>query len=424
MGGQQGLDLLTGIMAEWCEAVDDVNSARQICVDLADRGLRNEAIHWHAEGFFEVADRLDPDRPGWQDWETAFRERGMVTPQIDPDLKEMANRIHEDLDKKDNSGQSLAEHLGRLRQNMLLRGHLGERLLILETIRGMDPASTAWETMISPIRRRRVDMIADEAKAAIARRDYDALAQLREEMNSQDWGNDLPGTVATLLAATAHCAAIAEIRGRLSRAAATVVAQFEGGRGQPDGSPGRVSAEKTATVARGEYVKARAELVQAIQGASAVPEVAGLVKESHATESLRQLDAAIREPCQWLSQQAEAARVRAVAGEIEANLNRVIEAAPLKESDREAFDQLFATWKRQADETLQSARKAVARLPGGAPPTTDAVIGLLTKTRGQLEMHRSRLVTRERLIIGAVLGGVAVLVLFIVGLIIVLGGKG
>jgi Ca2+/Na+ antiporter len=39
-------------------------------------------------------------------------------------------------------------------------------------------------------------------------------------------------------------------------------------------------------------------------------------------------------------------------------------------------------------------------------------------------MHRSRLVTRERLIIGAVLGGVAVLVLFIVGLIIVLGGKG
>lgn len=423
MGGQQGLDLLTGLMAEWCEAVDDVNSARQICIDLADRGLRSEAIQWHAEGFFEVADRLDPDRPGWQEWAEAFRERDMVTPRIDPELKEMANRIHEDLAAKDISGQSLADHLGRLRQNMLLRGNLGERLLILETIRGMDAGVTAWEAMISPIRRRRVDMIADEAKAAIARQDYEALVQLREEVNSQDWGNDLPAGVATLLTATAHCAGIAEVRGRLSRAAATIVDQFEGGRRHPDGSPGRLAAEKAATAARAQYAAARAELVQAIQGASAVPETAGLVRESRAVEALRQLDAAVREPCQWLAQQSEAARVKSAAGEIEAKLNQTIEAAPLQEHDREEFDRLFASWQRQMEKSLHSARKAVAQLPGGCPASTEEVIGRLTQTRKLLEAHRRTLVKRELWIIFFVLGGVILLVLLIMGLILFLGAK-
>jgi hypothetical protein len=189
MGGEAGLDLLTGIMAEWSEAVDDVNTARQICIDLASKGRRHEAIHWHAENFFDLADRLDPDRPGWEAWEQSLRARGIVTPRVDPELKELANRIHEDLEQRDLAGRSLGDHLVDLRNNMLLRGHLGERLVTLEAIRGLDPSPQIWRNMISPIRRRRVDVIADEVRAAIARRDYEALESLRVEVASQSAGS-------------------------------------------------------------------------------------------------------------------------------------------------------------------------------------------------------------------------------------------
>ena len=44
MGGEQGIEILASLMAEWCAAVDDVNTAREVCVVLAAKMLGTAAV--------------------------------------------------------------------------------------------------------------------------------------------------------------------------------------------------------------------------------------------------------------------------------------------------------------------------------------------------------------------------------------------
>lgn len=419
MGGEPGLDLLTGIMAEWGEAVDDVNTARQICVDLAGKGRRHEAIHWHAENFFDVADRLDPERPGWEAWEQTLRARGVVTPRMDPELKELANRIHEELDARDLEGRSLADHLVDLRQNMLLRGHLGERLVTLEAIRGLDPSPQIWRNMISPIRRRRVDVIADEVAAAITRRDYEALESLRAEVASQDWGDDLPTSVSALLESTAGCEALSELKRHLGQAAATVVGRVEEARRQIPESPGCLATIEVAKEARARFHELRNSLVASLKAASATPEASAIVEESGVRDALRQFDEAVREPTAWLDKQEEMARIRAAAAEIEAKVLRVIEKAPQMSGEKEVFQRRLKEWKLLAEQTLEKYRKRAARLPGGVPESTAAMFQRLQATRQEREDYLRRLQQREKMIVAGFIIGLAVVVLLLIVAVIV-----
>lgn len=412
MGGQQGLDFLMNIMAEWCEAVDDVNTARQICVDMADRGLRHEAINWHALGFFDVADRLDPDRPGWEVWESSLREQGIITPRVDGELKEMANRIHEDLQLADVSGRSLEEYLVQLRRNMLQRGHLGERLVILESIRGLDPAGGTWQAMMQPIKRRRVDAIADEVKAAVARRDFEALAALRTEVTSQDWEGGLPAGVAKLLESTVPCEALGELRSQLSRAAATLVGSVEEAR-RHSAAGGATSLEE-ATRDRERYTELRASLNAIIKSATSTPEATAIVVESGVKDVMGKLDAATQESCLWLDQQADLAATRHEAAKIEAALQKQIEAAPAKGSNKEDFERQLRIWKRSTEQCLEKARRRAASLPGGVPASTADAIQKLCDTRQHQEAHLKELKWREKLILLIFLGVFGGLLLILV----------
>lgn len=418
MGGEAGLDLLTGIMAEWSEAVDDVNTARQVCVDLASKGRRHEAIHWHAENFFDLADRLDPERPGWEAWEQSLRARGIVTPRMDPELKELANRIHEDLEQRDLAGMSLGDHLVDLRRNMLLRGHLGERLVTLESIRGLDPSPQIWRNMISPIRRRRVDVIADEVAAAIARRDYEALESLRAEVASQDWGDDLPASVSVLLESTAGCEGLSDLKRRLGQATATVVGRVEEARRQIPESPGCLATIEVAKEARAKFHDLRNNLIASLKAASATPEASAIVEESGVRDALRQFDEAVREPGAWLDKQEEMARIRAAAAEIEAKVLRVIEKAPEMSGEKEVFQRRLKEWKQLAEQSLEKYRKRAARLPGGVPESTAAIFERLQATRQDREGYLKRLQQREKNIVaGFIIGLVVVVLLLIVGVI-------
>lgn len=414
MGGQQGLDLLVAIMAEWCEAVDDVNTARQICADLAARGLRHEAITWHAKGFFEAADRLDPERPGWAEWEEALRERDIVTPRIEPDIKELANRIHEDLETTDISGLTLGAHLAELRRNMLLRGSLGERLVILESIIGVDPGGDAWLEMISPIRQKRMNAIEGELKAAIARKDVEALASLRREVASQEHTGQLHQGLLTLANATAQWEAIGDLRSGLSQAVAALVGRFDEARRQPPGSPAAMAIAEAATRDRARAAELRAALVEAVNGATASREVAVIVKESGVVEALRQLDAAVREPCTWLDTQREERKIRQYFGDIEAALQRQIEAAPPMGSNLEAFKNNFRSWCRQAEERLEKARKDASRLPVGLPESTETLFRRLGDTRRALDSHQKKLERGEKMVLAWFLGGLGIIVLVLI----------
>ena len=54
VGGEQGLLLLKN--DPWITAIDEITGLRT-CYDLVHSGRRHEAIHWHYEGFLEMADR-------------------------------------------------------------------------------------------------------------------------------------------------------------------------------------------------------------------------------------------------------------------------------------------------------------------------------------------------------------------------------
>lgn len=411
MGGQKGLDFLIAIMPEWCEAVDDVNTARRVCIDLAGRGLRHEAIEWHAKGFFDVANQLDPARPGWDDWEAELQDHGIVTPRMDAELGELANGIQQDL-----ANPELASRLVQLRRNVLQRGHLGERLVLLESIRKLDPASPVWQEMISPIRRQRVDMIAGEVTAAIAKKDLEALAWLRDEVDSQDWGDDLPDNVAKLLDATGHWESLDDYREQLAQAAASIAASCAEAREKPPESPAYAEAVQAADQARDRYSEIRTAFIEAIHGAEAMPEIAAFVAESGVAGAIRQSDNAIREPCVWLDHEAARAQTRTATGEIEARLLRIVESAPRKSSNREAFDEALEKWHRQAADAMEKARRATAQLTGDVQSeTTVAVFKRIEDVRNELEAHsRKLLVAERRLVIGVIVGVVTVVVLLVV----------
>lgn len=418
MGGQQGLDLLLQIMNEWCEAVDDVNSARRVCVDLAQRGLRHEALDWHAKGFFEVADRLDPIRPGWEAWEAALCERDVIIPHVDVELKEMVDAIFEDLEIQDSSGQSLGDWLRRLRRNILLRGQLGDRATILESMLRLDPASQAWLSMVDPIRGTRAKAIAEELREAIARRDFMAIAQLRREVEARNGQVPLPGNVAAILAGTGSLETVRERRSQLSQVAASLVGFYEQGRSKPPDSPATLAAVQAANNARQGYSAIRKTLVEAIRSACSTPEVAAIVEESGAKNALAQLDAAIREPCDWLEQQAVIAQQRAAIHELETAVLRTLESLPKKSTDLEFFRGQRAKWENRTDKVLKRVRTEAGKLPGGMPPSIDAAMNRVASARKDLEFHLQHLRLREKWLVVWILVGVGLVFLVIVGVVV------
>lgn len=417
MGGQQGLDLLLNIMAEWCEAVDDVNTARRICEELAERGLRQEAIEWHAKGFFEVADRLDPIRPGWGPWEETLHARDVITPHIDAELKELTDVIFEDLQLQDISGQTLFDWIGRLRRNILLRGHLGERATILESIISLDPAGKAWQDMIAPIRGKRAQSIAEELKVAVAARDFFKIAALRAEVDAHNGRVPLPGNVAAILAGTACLDSVREYRSQLSQAAASLVGFFEQARSRPPESPATLAAVQAASNARERYSVIRGAFGEALRSACSTPEVTAMVDETGARTALTQLDAAIRDACAWLEQQAVMAQHRAFIHDVETGVLRVLESVPKKSNDLEFLREQLAKWRQKKANVLENARNAVARLPGGMPPSVDAAMKRVAAAEKDLASHVQHLRRREKVLVAWVLGGVGLVFLAIIAIV-------
>ena len=419
MGGQQGLDLLMSLLPEWCEAADDVNSARQIVIDLADRGLRHEAIQWHAEGFFEIADRIDPDRPGWPEWEAALADRDVVTPLLNGELKDAVNRIHDDLEMRDLSGRSLSELLGLLRRNVLVRGPLSERLSLLQSARELDPSGLIWEDMVSPIRQIRANALTEETRTAVLNRDYERIKTLHAEVSSNDWGETLPGATQALLDAAVACSTLANKRSQLARTAASVIEKVNTARGQAPGSPESSALARSASVARQQFKEERTAFKEAIREAQSVPEVASIVVDIRASETIRQLDETLKEAFEWLDGQTQRERARTQAAEIEAALLRVVESAPALGSNKEDFEHRLRQWRPVATDTLEKGRRRAGRLAGGTPPETTAVIDQLADTRQKLDDHLRKLQQRERKIVIFFLIGMGVLVILVTGGILV-----
>jgi len=426
MGGEAGMDMLRGLMAEWCEAVEDVNAAREICVNMAADGRRHEAVQWHADGFFEVADRLSPERPGWEAWEQAFAEIGVIVPRMNHELREMADQIHEDLVAQDLSGRTLGDQVNSLRRNVLARGHHGERLTLLQEIRAIDPAARIWEEMLRPIRGRRAGDIEGEIAAAIAAEDFFAIDRLKREVDSGDWGAEgVPAKIATALDAAVNWRQSITLRRPLAEAAAEACSRAESlkqvmrnGAANAVTFPGTLEA---AVHARSSYVTHRQQLQESLTAAQRIPAITQKILATGLVGTVEQSDAAVRAAAKIIDEAATYAQwVQKFRG-WEADAEGVIHSAPLEGGgDAEQIKRQCRAWLDQRSAVaLTRLGKIQAGSPVEKPQSTTEVAGRLEAAALAVRQRLERIKRREKLLLFGVIGAIGLLVVVVVVAVVV-----
>lgn len=428
MGGDAGMTLLDGVMAEWCEAVDDVNTAREICVRMAAEGRRHEAIEWHADGFFEVADRLSPERPGWEEWAAVFAEQGKIVPRVDHALKEMADRIFEDLLAQDLAGRSLADHTDALRRNILARGHFGERLTILQDIRAIDPAGSVWEEMLQPIRARRAGEIEAELAVAVNADDFPVIERLQREVASGDWGQLLPAKLATVLNAAVKWQQalglrrpLADAAAELSSKAQTLNQLLHNGAGNAVTFPATLNA---ALQARVTYESCSRQLMEAMAAARRVPAIESRLAASGVAGTLEQSGAAVRGAVKIIDgAKAYWAAVQTFR-EWEADVEGLIHSAPLHGGrDWDEIKNQCQRWLDKSAAALVRLGKLQAKTPIERPNSTSEVMRRLDAAGKAVKERIAAIRMIEKRFVVAVVVGVLLLVVTIVTVLVLAAGK-
>jgi hypothetical protein len=421
MGGEAGMDMLRGLMAEWCETVEDVNKAREICVEMAAEGRRHEAIWWHADGFFDVADRLSPERPGWEAWEEAFLDLGVIVPRVNHELKEMADQIHADLLAQDLTGRSLEEHIDTLRRNVLARGHFGERLTILQEIRAIDPAGNIWEEMLQPLRVRRSGEIEAELNAAIAEDDFAAIDRLKREADSGDWGsNGIPSKIGTMLDAAANWRLATGLRRTLADSAADLLSKSQSvEQAMRNGATNAASFPATlnaAVKAREAYQQCRQRFHEAVAVTRRVPAIGERVVQSGVAATAEQSDAAARGATKIIGDAENYWRWVQKFRQWEADAEGVIHSAPLH-GGRD-WDDIKRQGRKWLEERAAAIRinlgKLQAKAPCEKPQSTADVERRLDAAAKAVRERLDRIKLREKLIIVGVLGAIGLVALALV----------
>lgn len=429
MGGEGGMDMLRGLMAEWCEAVEDVNTAREICVNMAASGRRHEAVYWHADGFFDVADRLSPERPGWEAWELTFAELGVIVPRVNHDLKEMADNIHEDLLTQDVSGTSLDEQVKALRRNVLARGHLGERLTILQEIRAIDPAGGIWEEMLRPIRARRASEIEGELAAAVVAEDFVAIGRIEREVATGDWGPEGPPVrVSGVLDAAVNWRQVISLRRPLAEYAADVSSRTESLKQVIKGGGANVvtfpAILEGAVQSRNAYQTCRQQLQDAWSSAQRVAAIAQQLATSGLAATVQQSDAAVRTAIKVIDEAAKYFEWVRRYRQWEADAQGIIHSAPLEGGDWEEAKKLCRAWlDNKASTSRAQLGKLEAKSPVGKPDSTVEVVRRLDEVSAAVRSRLDGIKRKEKLILVGVVSGI-VLVVLVIGLAIAMSAGG
>jgi hypothetical protein len=411
-GGERGMDLLLSIMPEWREAVEDINAAWRISVDMAMKGMRDEALYWHAEQFSEASQALTVRRVGWDAWEAELLRRGVIVPAVDHGLSALFDDITEQKQIRDSSGATLGDWLIRLRQNVLARGPLDQRLVILQAIQRLQPADQIWEEMITPIRKQRAGKIGEEANAAIAVQDFIRLAELREEVRG--WDPGLLGSVAFVLDAAGHWQRAWELRSTLATALNEFLARAESLVGLPEGFPSHSAALEAARAARGRFQQVAYAVREGIVGAEKVATIRAQIAASGLVEAYKKAEAAAKEPYQRLAEQDEGDSRRKRMLRREAQIREHIDRVPGYGSG-ETLKKDIPQWITDLEELRRKLKndldKAGLMLSPSAQELLDQAAGVERAARERLR----RIWTMERSLIGIV----TVVILIAVGAAII-----
>jgi hypothetical protein len=416
MGGEPGMDLLMSRMAEWNEAVDEWTTGLQTCLELGHRGLRDEALQWHAEGFFDAGDGLYAPirREGWNAWQTTLEEKDIPLPRFDLDLRETVGNYVVELRALDISGRSLQEQIGELRRNALIRGDMATRLTCLNSIRILDAGREIWNEMIAPIRRTRAEQIEAEVRVALEARDFMKMARQVEEVQSVDWEGQLPGRVVALITGIAHLMNSRNEIHRLDDSAAQLAMRTRELKDQPLNLPSFGKLLQAALQARQNYLSVRQGLGQSLQHTASVPETKTVVAALKLTEQGKQIDASVKSALSWLGQQEQFEKLRKIFCAKEDEIHNLIAMAPAPGGGWEAFKQKTARWLELESKLRITTNRLCAESPGFVPPSTVACLAKLNSLRKAVTAARDRVVKNEKLVIGAVIGGLLIIVLIVV----------
>lgn len=419
MGGEPGMDLLISRAAEWNEAVDEWTAGLQTCLELGSRGLRDEAMQWHAEDFLAAGDalRAPTQRDGWADWQATLEEQQVPVPRFDDDLRKLVLNLEQELKASDIAGRSLREQIDGLRRNALIRGDLGERLTLLDSIRSLDGNREIWTGMIAPIRRLRAERIEAEARAALAARDFSLLARKVEEVRNVDWEGQLPGTVVALVNAAGHLIKCRDAIHALSESAAQVGMRSRELEGQPLNLPAFGALLRTALQARQNYLGIRQQLSQSLQHAASIPETKAAVIALKLVDQGKQIDATVKPSLTWLGQQEQFERLRLQFCAKEDDIQKLIAMAPSSGGSWEETKRKAARWLELESQLRIVVNRLCANSPDFVPPSTAACLAELEACRKAVRADRDRVVLTEKLVIGAVIGGLILVLLVIFGLV-------
>jgi hypothetical protein len=417
MGGEQGLDLLTSLMAEWCEAVDDVNVAREICVNLAAEGRHDEAVDWHADGFFDVADLLTTDRAGWDAWVEALTTRNIPVPAMSQQLKELTDRIHEDRLVQDLSGRTLDDYVDDLRRNVLQKGHYGERLTHLEAIRHLDPAGLIWKKMIDPIRRKREGEIVSEFHSAICKEDFLAIQRLQREVATTRWDDGMPSDLQALVESCDNWRQSRDLVQHLSTAASRLIdtghllnkVMQEGGADKVEFN----AAYDNAKGERARFGDVYKQMASALSAADRVPVVAERTAADNARQSLKSTERQVREVIKSIDRAGEYWKWLKRFRKIEADVHAHVEKAPLEGGSWDEVKARCDRWLEAAGDLSGMCRALESQAPIPVPASFRTEVGRFDACKEEVVSRKRGVVASEKRALTLVIGGVVVTVAII-----------
>lgn len=422
MGGEQGMELLLSLMADWCAIADEVNSAYQTCCDLAGRGLRDEAIHWHAEGFFDIAERLNPDRPGWSEWAAALTEREVILPSIDIDTKLLVDRIFDDLQVVDiETNHSLADEIRGLRKNMLIRGRLDERLKILTRLRSLDPGVPTWQEMLRPYRKQRATEICAETERLIKEAQCNELCHLQAEVSRIAWEGDLPTAITTTLDAAVQWRIAAQRHGEIRHHATELLIRCQEARAENGKTPRYQSAIAAAQQHRDTLRTCFEGLQHAVSSAGRCQQIKKLVAAADFLNASQQQLLGCKHEFDWLRKREKEENDDRRFREIDAMSTSLIDSTPSPNHwlDFDHFKKQAKKWQGKAGSHLLNAKKLCSHAGDVTPPETLRLLNQVENAQREVTQHQQIVRRREFSLLFGVIVGIIIVVLTVFILIVI-----
>lgn len=438
-GGESGIQFLTGLIPEWRDSIDEINAGYRTCWDLIHEGLRHEALGvrnpangsiealgWHAEGFFEAADRLDPDRrPSWTDMRARLLEREIELPgTVDSVIRASVEAAFHEVDLRNLQGQSINELLDALRCNAVGRGPLGERLITLQNLRDIDGSKAIWLEMMHDIGRIRSGEIAEETRAAITAKDVDKLVRLYMEASRSDWGAALGFDVRTSLEAGMAWNELRSLQSRLESEARMLCRLHERAAGH-DLDPSSRQAAVDQLLAQREAFRSLEKTYQhRLETACASPEVARCIEETSLVHTCQAVGSVVEEVHGWLDGQERIRKTQERVERQEREIARVMSRCPsvFRKGDSDAWTDAAEKWLMTASACEDRAARLCGSAAGRDAESLQESLARLRMKYAEIESEIRRSVAqRNRIIIGIGLAlGAAVIVLVV---LVILGAE-